>query len=140
MRSFCLILVVIRLPRRVFLLPKGVVLRSFNPSLDHVFCHHPCVNHRRPGVAGEFATVKTFRAGVDNADSVVRSAAQSDGIRLSDATDGDARVDLKLLKNISFRVSGDSVFDGAQIEVDNAELLAADVRLGVRRTHYREVV
>ena len=35
----------------------------------------------------------------------------------------DARVDLKLTKNIALRVSGDSVFDGAQIEIDNAELM-----------------
>ena len=33
------------------------------------------------------------------------------------------RVDLKLAKNVALRVSGDSVFDGAQVEIDNAELM-----------------
>ena len=44
------------------------------------------------------------------------------GIRLYDPS-FDARVDLKLAKNIALRVSGDSVFDGAQVEIDNAELM-----------------
>ena len=51
-----------------------------------------------------------------------RSAERSDGIRLYDPS-FDARVDLKLTKNIALRVSGDSVFDGAQVEIDNAELM-----------------
>ena len=75
-----------------------------------------------PGVAGQFATIKTFRDGMGQPNNAGSSAERSDGIRLYDPS-FDAQVDLKLAKNIALRVSGDSVFDGAQVEIDNAELM-----------------